>query len=61
MKMIIAVLAGGMAGFLLYKFVGCTSGTCPLIGNPFISIICGGFFGFLMGIVFKKKDENEIE
>ncbi|MEZ4357919.1 MAG: DUF6132 family protein [Eubacteriales bacterium] len=45
LKYVIAVIIGGVAGFLLYKFIGCQSGACPITSNPYISIIFGAIFG----------------
>lgn len=46
-KPFISIIIGGIAGFLYYYFVGCTSGTCPITSHPLPSIITGGVFGFL--------------
>jgi len=40
-----AIIIGGILGYLYYHFVGCTSGTCAITSNPYLSIISGGFFG----------------
>ena len=55
---IIGILAGGIGGFAYYHFVGCTSGTCPITSNPYISIVYGALMGYLVFGMFKKK-ENE--
>jgi len=55
---IIAIPAGGIGGFAYYYFVGCTSGTCPITSNPYISIVYGALMGYLISGMFKKK-ENE--
>jgi hypothetical protein len=47
-KPFIAVMIGGIAGFLYYSFVGCTSGTCAITSNPYMSIIFGGLLGFFV-------------
>jgi hypothetical protein len=47
-KPFIAIIVGGIAGFLYYRFVGCTSGTCAITSNPYMSIIFGGFLGFFV-------------
>jgi len=39
---------GGLGGFLYYYFIGCSSGTCPITSNPFISIAFGGIIGYLL-------------
>jgi hypothetical protein len=40
-----AVISGGILGYLYYHFVGCTSGSCAITNDPFLSIITGGFLG----------------
>ena len=47
LRIIIGVLAGGVLGFSYYKFIGCSSGTCPLTSNPYISTI----YGIILGAV----------
>ena len=44
-KTFIAVVLGGIAGFLYYHFVGCSSGQCAITSNPFMSILFGGLLG----------------
>jgi len=44
-RLLIGICVGGGLGFAYYKFVGCSTGTCPLTSNPFIST----FYGMLMG------------
>ena len=55
---ITGIVAGGIGGFAYYHFVGCTSGTCPITSNPYISILYGALMGYLIQGMFKKK-ENE--
>lgn len=47
MTTILAVLAGGAAGFAIYKFIGCRTGACPITANPYISVVYGALMGFL--------------
>ncbi len=49
-KIIIGVIIGGIFGFLLYKFIGCKTGYCPLTRNPWSSIIYGMLLGLLLGL-----------
>jgi presenilin-like A22 family membrane protease len=43
-----ASLAGGIAGFAYYYYVGCASGTCAITGNPYISTAYGAVIGYLL-------------
>ena len=52
---IIGITLGGLAGFLYYYFVGCSSGNCPITSNPYISIDYGSLLGYLLSDIFKKK------
>jgi len=52
---ITGIVAGGIGGFAWYYFVGCTSGTCPITSNPYISILWGAAMGYLVAELFKKK------
>jgi hypothetical protein len=47
-KPFIATSIGALAGFLYYYFVGCTSGTCAITSNPYMSIIWGGLIGLFI-------------
>jgi hypothetical protein len=48
MKMIIGAAIGGALGFLYYKLVGCSSGTCPITSKPLNSILYGVVMGLLL-------------
>jgi len=47
-KPFLAVFIGGVAGFLYYHFVGCTSGQCAITSNPYSSVIGGSFLGLFV-------------
>jgi len=53
LRLLIGALAGGVLGFAYYKLVGCTSGTCPLTSNPWVSAGYGGVLGALVATSFK--------
>lgn len=44
----VVTLVGGVAGYLYYHFIGCTSGSCPLTSNPYMSIGIGSLMGYLL-------------
>lgn len=43
----ISVVVGGLLGYGVYRFVGCSSGTCPITSNPWVSTIFGMVIGGL--------------
>lgn len=47
-KPFLGVVAGGIAGFLYYHFVGCSSGTCIITSHSYSTIIFGGLAGYLI-------------
>jgi hypothetical protein len=44
----LSVFTGALSGYLYYHFVGCTSGTCAITSNPYMSTIWGGLLGFFV-------------
>ncbi len=44
-KGIAGALVGGLLGYGYYRYIGCSTGACPLTSNPFISTIYGAFIG----------------
>ncbi len=47
-RMIIGPVAGAVLGFVYYKFIGCSSGACPITSNPWISTLYGAIMGFMV-------------
>jgi hypothetical protein len=47
-KPFLGTVLGAAGGFLLYYFVGCSSGSCALTSNPYLSIIWGGVLGYFL-------------
>jgi xanthine/uracil permease len=45
------ILIGAAGGYAYYYFIGCTSGTCPISSNPYVSTLYGGMIGFALGAV----------
>jgi len=51
----LGIIVGSVGGFLYWRFVGCTSGTCPITSSPLMSILWGAILGGLLFDMFKKK------
>ncbi len=49
LKRSLFALAGGLGGFAYYYFIGCTSGTCPITSNPYVSMGYGALIGIVGG------------
>lgn len=47
-KFVLGIVIGGLFGFLIYRFVGCKTGACPITRNPYISIMYGALMGALV-------------
>jgi hypothetical protein len=61
---IVFTLAGAAGGFLYWKFIGCTSGTCPIQSVWYWSTLWGAAVGYLAGdlvdgVVKKRKKRRE--
>ena len=52
---LIGVTLGAVAGFLYWKFVGCSSGTCMITSKPINSTLNGAVMGFLVAGIFKNE------
>ena len=52
LRIVIGAVIGGALGFAFYKFVGCSTGACPLTSNPFISSLYGMVVGALVATSF---------
>lgn len=55
---IIGVVLGAIAGYLYWKFVGCSSGSCAITSKPLNSTIYGAIMGGLLFSIFQ-KDKNK--
>jgi len=38
--------AGGVLGYLWHRLVGCSTGSCPIVRNPYLSVVWGALLGF---------------
>lgn len=46
---LVFLLIGAAGGFLYWKFVGCSSGTCPIKSVWYWSTLWGAAMGYLLG------------
>ncbi len=53
----IGALLGAVAGYLYWKFVGCSSGTCSITSKPINSTLYGALLGALALSMFKKENK----
>ncbi|MCC6251942.1 MAG: hypothetical protein IT238_05720 [Bacteroidia bacterium] len=53
------VIIGAVAGFLYWKWVGCSSGTCMITSKPFNSTAYGAVMGGLLFSIFQKDNKKE--
>ena len=56
---LIGITLGALVGFLYWKFVGCSSGTCMITSRPINSTLYGALMGFLVGGIFTKPKTND--
>ncbi|HDQ44068.1 MAG TPA: YtxH domain-containing protein [bacterium] len=47
LRLSIGILAGAALGFLYHHFVGCRTGVCPIVRNPYASMVFGAVIGTL--------------
>jgi hypothetical protein len=51
---LIGIIIGAIAGFLYWKLVGCSNGTCMITSKPINSTLYGALMGFLVAGIFTK-------
>jgi len=61
---LVFTIIGAVGGFLYWKFVGCTSGTCPIKSVWYLSTLWGLAVGYLLGdligsFVVKRGTKND--
>jgi len=59
---VIFLFLGGLSGFLYWRFVGCSTGTCPITSHWYASTLYGMLLGWLIGdliVSFKKVKPGE--
>lgn len=57
---VIGALAGAVAGFLYWKYIGCVTGSCAITSDPTRSTIYFAVMGALLLGMFKKNKKEEV-
>lgn len=52
-KDLIGIALGAIAGYLYWKYIGCSSGTCMITSKPINSTLYGAVMGYLVAGMFK--------
>jgi hypothetical protein len=55
--LLIGGILGIIGGYVYYRTIGCSNGTCPLTSNPYMSMIWGGLMGYLIADMFVKPSK----
>ena len=58
---LIGVAAGMVGGYLYWRFVGCSSGSCPITSSPVITALWGAVFGGLLLSMFKVRRNEKMK
>lgn len=56
---IIGAIAGGVAGYLYWQQIGCSSGTCAITSKPLNSTLYGAVMGALLLGIFQKQTKKQ--
>jgi hypothetical protein len=59
--MLTGVVIGFIAGYLYYKIIGCSSGTCFITSKPLNATLYGGLMGGLLFSLFTTKKEKNVK
>lgn len=52
---VIGAVVGAIGGYIYYLEIGCTSGSCAITSNPYMSMLWGAAIGYLVFDLFKKR------
>jgi len=49
-RILIGAGVGSAVGWAIYRFIGCSTGACPITSNPYLSIILFGLIGLMLSV-----------
>ncbi len=63
---ILGGIIGAMAGYIYWREIGCSTGTCPITSKPLNSVVYFGVLGYFVagtiaGFINLKSGENRVE
>ncbi len=58
--MLLGIIIGAIGGYVYWRYVGCTTGTCLITSSPVASSLWGAAIGGLLFSAFK-PDHEEIK
>lgn len=56
---LIGAILGAIGGYLYWRFVGCSSGSCAITSKPMNSTIYGAVMGSLILSLFEKSQNKK--
>lgn len=54
---LIGLVVGALGGYLYYVTIGCSSGTCSITSNPWMSTLWGAIMGYLLFDLFNRNQK----
>ena len=54
---LIGLILGTVGGYLYYSLIGCSSGSCAITSNLWMSSLWGAAMGYLLGDMFRAKEK----
>lgn len=56
---LLGAVIGAIGGYMYWRYIGCSTGTCPITSSPTNSTLYGVLLGSLFGGGVKRKKVNK--
>ncbi|MDR1706676.1 DUF6132 family protein [Dysgonomonas sp.] len=56
---LLGAVIGAIGGYIYWRYIGCSTGTCPITSSPITSALYGVLLGGLFGGIFKRNKVNK--